>query len=191
MNPQWDRSVICKHPSSSLGQTKCHSENLEETTVSIRNSFPQKEPVSYIQKNLDLLIIILRSVLDHFSLVDDPHTSQFLILSHFFQYYFKNHFNFLIIPSTSNYKTTLSKYFSSLVQFHEVFDFQISGNIHPRIPISCFKDLALSTKKMDEYIGTLLPADSTFFVSLDPRHCKQHNQPLKFQLELQKHSWLI
>ena len=92
-------------------------ETLEETAVSIRNRFPQNDQVSHIQKDLDFLTIIFRSVLDQFSLVDDPNTLQLLILSHIHQYYFKNYYIFQTIPAISKYKI-LSNYLLSLEPFH-------------------------------------------------------------------------
>ena len=58
--------------SSSVGQIISHLGTLEEITVSIRNRFPQNDPVSKLQKGIYLLTIIFCSFLDQFSLVDDP-----------------------------------------------------------------------------------------------------------------------
>ena len=78
------------HQRSSVGQIISHSESLEETSVSIRNRFPQNDPVSHTQKYLDLLTIIFHSVLDIFVLVDDLDSSQFLIRFHFLQNFFES-----------------------------------------------------------------------------------------------------
>ena len=141
-------------------------ETLEETTISSRNRFPQNDPVSDIQEDLDLLTIFLRSVLDQFNLVNDPNTSKHLILSHFFPYYFKGYYNFQTIPAISKYKinSPVIKVFIIIGTFHKVFHFKNSRNIPPLIPITQYKDLTLSTKQeMDEYLGTLPSADPDFF----------------------------
>ena len=74
------------HQSSRVCQKHSHLESLEETTVSIRNRFPQNDPVSHIQKDLHVLTIILRSVLDQISLVYDPEVTQLFIFCQFLQY---------------------------------------------------------------------------------------------------------
>ena len=48
--------------SSSVVQIFSHLGTLEEITVSIRNRFPQNDPVSHLQKDLYLLTIIFCSV---------------------------------------------------------------------------------------------------------------------------------
>ena len=47
----------------------------EETIFSFRNRFPRNDPTNHIQKDLDLLLIVFRSVLDQFSLVENPDAS--------------------------------------------------------------------------------------------------------------------
>ena len=66
-----------------------HSETMEKTIVSIRHRFPQNDPASHIQKDLDLLTDFFRSVLDQLKLVDDPDTSQFLTLLFLFNTFSK------------------------------------------------------------------------------------------------------
>ena len=135
----------------------------------MKNRFPQNDPISDIQKDLDLLTFILRSVVDQFSLVDDPDPSQLLIFSHFLQYFYKSYYIFQTVPAVSKHKTISSKPLSSLEPFHEVFDFENSRNTSTPIPSSQFKDLGLYTKqKMDEYLGSLLSADPLFFLLAQP-----------------------
>ena len=156
--------ALFPHQRSSACQTISHMETLEETTISIRSHFPRNDQVSCIQKDLDLLTIIFRSVLDQLRLVDDPDTSQLLIFYHFLQYHFKNYYIFQTIPAISKYQTTLSIYSSSMGPFHEFFDFEKSRYIPPPTPISQFKDLTLNRKqKLDEYIGSLPSANPDFF----------------------------
>ena len=87
------------HQSSFVGQIFSQFETSEKTTVSTLNSFPQNDPVSHLQIDLDLFTVIFRSVLDQFSLVDDPDTSQLLTFAHFFQYCFKNYYFLQAIPA--------------------------------------------------------------------------------------------
>ena len=80
-----------RHMHNPTSKLRCRSKNFSfgnigrNHTVPIRNRFPQNHPVSLIQKDLDLPIIIFCSILNHFSLVGDPDTSQLLIFSHLLQ----------------------------------------------------------------------------------------------------------
>ena len=76
------------HQYSSKAQIIYHLKIFEETTVSIRNNFPQNDQISHKQKFVDLLTIIFRSSSNQFSLVDeDSDDSQ---LSFFTLIFFNN-----------------------------------------------------------------------------------------------------
>ena len=93
-----------------------------------------------LSKDLDLLNKDFRSVLDQFSLVENPDKSDLLILSHFLQYCFKNNPIYQTLQSNSKCKAILFNCLSSLIPFHEGFDFQYSRNIPPNTSISHFTD---------------------------------------------------
>ena len=120
---------------------------LGDTISNILIRFPRNDPTNQIQKKLHFLPIVFRSVLDQFSLVENPDISHLKTLSQFLQYYFKNCLIHQTLQSISKYKTIFSNYLSSLVLFHENFDFQYSRNISPIIPIFHFTELTLYTKQ--------------------------------------------
>ena len=180
------------HQSSSVGQIISFLETLKETTVSIRNCFPQSDRVSHIQKYFDLFIIIFRSGMDQIRIVDDPDAWQLLFFFHFFQYYSKNWYVFQTIPTISKYKTTLSNYLASLEPLQEVFDFQNIKKFPPLIPNSQFKDFKRSTKqKMAKHLGSLLSADPDIFPLTQPTTMQATRTTLILQFKLQIPSVLI
>ena len=142
---------------------------LADTISTIWNLFLRNDPTKHIQKDLDLLPIVFCSVLDQFRLVENSDISHFLTLSHLLQYFFQNYPIYGTIQSIWKYNTILSTYLSSLVPFYGFFDFQISRNGSPIIPIFDFSNLTVYTiQEMDEYLGTLVSSDPDFFPLQQP-----------------------
>ena len=62
---------------------------LKDTMSTIRNYLPRNDPTNHIQQDLDLLPLVFCSVLDQFSLLENPDLSHILLLYHFLQYFLK------------------------------------------------------------------------------------------------------
>ena len=84
------------HQRSSVDQILLLLATLEDIISDIRNRFPRKHPTNHIQKDLELLPIVFCSVLDQFSLVENPDMSQLLLLYRFFHF-------FRTVPSIKHY----------------------------------------------------------------------------------------
>ena len=63
------------HQSSVVDEILSVLGTFEETIFSNRNRFPRNDPTNHIQKDFHLLLIVFRSVLDQFSLVENPDAS--------------------------------------------------------------------------------------------------------------------
>ena len=95
---------------SSFGNLIDILSNQTDQIDEIRHRYPQNDPMSHLQKDLDLLIIIFLTIFDQFHQTEDPDTSLILILSHFLQYYFKIYFLFQTLTSIQKYKPIISQY---------------------------------------------------------------------------------
>ena len=73
------------HQSSNFDQVLSVLGTLDSKLSNIRNRFPRNDPSSQIQKHLDIQPIVYRFVLDQFSFVKNPGTSQTMKLFHSLQ----------------------------------------------------------------------------------------------------------